>query len=231
MAGSRNTALAATAPAANTFHSFAFDAHAVQRLQQELLAFSSLISAAKAPDGVGEEALLAWFGASVDRMALLVICAHNIVPTHVARELQIGRFRADFGWACIDTMADPVVGMIELEPCERDTLFQKRQRSTPYLGERFLGGFAQLVDWCAFGYADACEDPAISSLIGPAYDRTAYVYALVAGDRRFASDGLSKRRLDWWADHIKLGRGTQMKSFDQLIAEGQRHLLNFVKAR
>ena len=218
--GSKKT----TTVAANTFHTFNFDATTLPQWKADLAAFSTLISAAAAPDGVGETALLKWFGASAERIALLAYVIHGIVPTHVARELTIGDFRADFGWAEVDPAVDATVGLIELENCEPHTLFEKKKRKAPYLGTRFLGGFGQLVDWCAFGQAQARTDAAISLILGPQHANASYVFALVAGDRRFSNDALSQSRLQWWRENMQVGHGTTTMTFDLLLQSGQRKL-------
>ncbi|MES2756032.1 MAG: hypothetical protein V4693_01560 [Pseudomonadota bacterium] len=192
--------------AANIFHSFHFDATTLQQWKTDLAAFIILISSTAAPNGVGEAALLKWFGASVERIALLAYAIHGILPTHVARELTIGDFRADFGWAEVDPDVDPTVGLIELENCEPRTLFEKKKRKAPYLGSRFLGGFGQLVDWCAFGQGQAKSDATISMLLGSQHLNASYVFALVAGDRRFSNDALSQSRLRWWKENMQISR-------------------------
>jgi len=209
---------------ANQFHAFNFDPAALAIWNRDLAALGTLISASAAPNGVGETALLKWFGASAARIALLAYAIHGVVPTHVARELKIGDFRADFGWAEIDPDVDPTVGLIELENCEPNTLFEQKARAAPYLGSRFLGGFSQLVDWCAFGQGNAESDAKISVLLGHQQTNASYVYALVAGDRRFSSDSLSERRLRWWRENIKLGHGTTTSTFDQVVQLGGHRL-------
>lgn len=210
--------------AANTFHPFNFDATTLPQWKADLAAFSLLISAAAAPHGVGETALLQWFGASVERIALLAYAIHGILPTHVARELTIGDFRADFGWAEVDPAVDATVGLIELENCEAKTLFEKKKRKAPYLGARFLGGFGQLVDWCAFGQAQAKSDASISLVLGLQHMNASYVFALVAGHRRFSSDVLSQTRLQWWRENMQVGHGTTTVTFDQVMQLGERKL-------
>lgn len=210
--------------AANAFHPFSFDATTLPQWKADLDAFGTLISVATAPAGVGETALLKWFGASVERIALLAYAIHGILPTHVARELTIGDFRADFGWAEVDPAVDATVGLIELENCEPSTLFEKKKRKAPYLGTRFLGGFGQLVDWCAFGQAQAKADAAISLVLGPQHANASYVFALVAGDRRFSNDALSQARLQWWRENMQIGHGTTTVTFDQVLQLGERKL-------
>lgn len=207
---------------ANKFHPFTFDSTKVQQWKNDLADFERLISPTSAPNGIGETALLKWFGFSVDRIALLAYAIHGILPTHVARELTIGDFRADFAWAEVDPSVDPTVGLIELENCEPKTLFEKKTRKAPYFGSRYLGGFGQLVDWCAFGQAQARTDATISSLLGAQHSNTQYVFALVAGDRRFANDALSRERLQWWRNNLKLGHGTDSVTFDQFEQFGKR---------
>lgn len=218
---------------ANTFHPFQFDARTLPQWHIDLAGFTQLISPASAPNGVKEPVLLAWFGASVDRMALLAYALHGIIPTHVARELYIGDFRADFGWADIDPDVEPTVGLIELENCEPKTLFEKKKRKAPYLGSRFLGGFGQLIDWCAFGQGQAKSDAAISVLLGTRYLNlnASYVFALVAGDRRFSNDALSQARLRWWRENMQVGHGTTTMTFDQVAQFGGQRLKIVHKAR
>lgn len=208
----------------NTFHAFNFDTTTLSQWTADLTALTTLISATTAPKGVGETALLKWFGTSVERIALLAFAIHGILPTHVARELVIGDFRADFGWAEVDPDVDPTVGLIELENCEPKTLFEKKKRKAPYLGARFLGGFGQLIDWCAFGQGQAKSDATISALLGPQHANTSYVFSLVAGDRRFASDALSETRLRWWRENVKVGHGTTTVTFDQVVQLGGQAL-------
>lgn len=216
---------------ANTFHPFHFDSKTPPQWKADLAAFAALISPAVAPNGVGETALLKWFGASAERIALLAYAIHGIVPTHVARELTIGDFRADFGWAEVDPDVDPTVGLIELENCEPKTLFEKKARKAPYLGSRFLGGFGQLVDWCAFGQGQAKSDATISTLLGSQHANASYVFALVAGDRRFSSDALSEARLRWWRENMQVGHGTTTATFDQVAQWGTQSLKILNKVR
>ena len=225
------TATASSRISANRFHPFAFGATTVRQWKTDLADFASLISPTIAPKGIGETALLKWFGASVDRIALLAYAIHRIVPTHVARELTIGDFRADFGWAEVDPDVDPTVGLIELENCEPKTLFEKKARKAPYLGSRFLGGFGQLVDWCAFGQAQARTDATISALLGSGHSNASYVFALVAGDRRFSNDALSETRLRWWRDNLQVGHGTSTVTFDQIVQLGGQAVKILEKAK
>jgi len=217
--------------AANTFHPFNFDSSTLPIWKAELLAFTTLISPAAAPNGVDEQTLLDWFGASIERISLLVYALYRIVPTHVARELTIGNFRADYGWADVDPTVDPTVGLIELENCEPSTLFTQKARTAPYLGSRFLGGFGQLVDWCAFGRADASVDAKISAVLGARHHKVTYLFALVAGDQRFASDALSQMRMQWWDANLKLGHGTVTRTFDKLMTDGRQALAILDKAK
>ncbi|MTW04814.1 Shedu immune nuclease family protein [Pseudoduganella ginsengisoli] len=227
----KKAASATACIAANTFHLFNFDSRTLPIWKAELAAFKALISPAAAPNGVDEQTLLDWFGASVERIALLVYALYRIVPTHVARELTIGNFRADYGWADVDPAVDPTVGLIELENCEPSTLFVQKGRTAPYLGNRFLGGFGQLVDWCAFGRTAANADAKISAVLGARHHSAAYVYALVAGDQRFASDALSQMRMQWWHENLKLGQGTVTRTFDKLITDGGQALTILDKAK
>lgn len=222
---------ATTCIGANTFHLFNFDSSTLPIWNAELAAFKTLISPAAAPNGLDEQTLLDWFGSSVERIALLVYALYRIVPTHVARELTIGNFRADYGWIDVDPTVDPTVGLIELENCEPTTLFTKRGRTAPYLGSRFLGGFGQLVDWCAFGRADAGVDANISAVLGARHHNVTYLFALVAGDQRFASDALSQRRMQWWGANLKLGHGTVTRTFDKLVTDGSQALAILDKAK
>lgn len=216
---------------ANIFHRFDFNAGTLPQWEAALSKFSVLISPATSPEGVGETKLLQWFGASAERIALLAYAMHGIVPTHVARELTIGDFRADFGWAEVDPDVDPTVGLIELENCEPKTLFETKQRKAPYLGNRFLNGFGQLVDWCAFGQGQARSDAAISRLLGAQHMNASYVFALVAGDRRFSNDALSQMRLRWWRENMQVGHGTTTVTFDQVVQLGGQALKILQKVR
>ncbi|MGU3778992.1 Shedu anti-phage system protein SduA domain-containing protein [Burkholderia metallica] len=220
--------------AGNLFHPFDFKGATTARWRSDWTTFKSMIWSASTPStpiSVGETALLTWFGGSVERIAMMVYAIHKIVPTHVARELEIGDFRADFAWASIDPDADATVGFIELENCLEKTIFEKKKRKAPYLGERFLGGFGQLVDWCAFGQNQAQADATISTLLGPKFDNARYVYSLVAGHRAFWNDALSLRRMNWWAANMSLGSGTTTLTFDQLEQEGSLNLKLLEKAR
>jgi hypothetical protein len=216
---------------ANKFHVFEFDSTTLPKWKIELVAFETLISPLVAPYGIGEAALLAWFGASVERVALLVYALYRIVPTHVARELTVGSFRSDFGWADVNLALEPTIGLIELENCEPNTLFTKRKRKAPYLGNRFLTGFGQLVDWCAFGQAEASTDATISAVLGARHQNVAYLFALVAGDQRFANDALSHKRLQWWEANLKLGNGTVTRTFDKVVKDGTRALTILDRAK
>lgn len=217
--------------AANLFHPFHFDSHTLPIWKDELNAFTRLISPAIAPNGVDEQTLLNWFGGAVERIALLVYGLYRIVPTHVARELTVGNFRADYGWADVDPAVDPTVGFIELESCEPNTLFTPKGRSAPYLGSRFLAGFGQLVDWCAFGQGDASADAKISAVLGARHQKVAYLFALLAGDQRFASDALSQMRMQWWDANLKLGHGTITRTFDKLVTDCGQALAILYKAK
>lgn len=208
----------------NEFQTVRFGPDMVAIWQTDLSALENLLSAATSPNGVDERKLLGWFGSSTERIALLAYALHGIIPTHVARELRVGNFRTDFAWAEVDPDADSTVGLIELEDCKPTTLFEQRARKAPYFGKRFLGGFAQLVDWCAFGQAQAKSDPAISSLLGPCHANASYVFGLVAGHRRFADDALSQARLDWWHANIHVGHGRSIVTFDKLCQVARSHL-------
>lgn len=216
---------------ANIFHDFIFDKNTLPTWKTELAAFENLISPASAPNGVAEKVMLAWFGASIDRIALLVYALYRIVPTQVARELTVGDFRSDFAWIDNDATVNPTVGLIELENCEPSTLFVQKTRKAPYLGSRFLGGFGQLVDWCAFGQAQASTDATISAVLGARHQNVSYEFALVAGDQRFASDALSQRRMQWWNANVKLGGGTVTRTFDHVVREGTQALQILDKVR
>ncbi|WP_155754141.1 hypothetical protein [Burkholderia vietnamiensis] len=231
---------AASAPKAsrritgNKFHAFQLDQTILKRWEADWDTFKSMIwdsSTPAKPVSVGETALLRWFGESVERIALMVYAIHKIVPTHVARELTIGDFRADFAWAEVDADVDATVGLIEFENCEPKTLFEQKNRKAPYLGSRFLDGFGQLVDWCAFGYDRASTDSRISTLLGTKHTNAAYVFSLVAGHREFSNDKLALVRLQWWDNNLKLGHGTITRTFDQVEQEGRRNLkvLNSVR--
>lgn len=214
--------------AANVFHAFA-DTDLETKWSAELTVLDSWLKGSVAIGGIGERALLNWFGAAEVRIAMLAFGLTGIVPTHVARELTIGRFRTDFTWATIDPDARPLVGLIELENAESNTLFEKKARAIPHIGSRFLGGFGQLVDWCAFGSADAQIDPNISAVIGahPRSGETEYRFDLVAGLDAFAADPLSRSRLSWWNQNILVGRGTQTVTFTRLCEDVQQRLKVF----
>jgi hypothetical protein len=213
----------------NAFHAVRFDSDMLSMWQKDLSELENLLSAS--PNGLGERRLLAWFGSSTERIALLAFALHGIMPTHVARELRVGNFRTDFAWAEVAPDVDSTVGLIELEDCMPNTLFVQKERKAPYIGARFLGGFAQLVDWCAFGQAEAKSDPAISSLLGPNHTNASYVFGLVAGHRRFAQDALSHARLDWWHLNIRVGHGTSMVTFDKLCQAASSRIKMLLAAR
>ena len=192
----------------------------------DLADFEQLISPAVNPKGLDEESLLKWFGASIHRMALIPFALTGIPPTHVARELTIGRFRVDFAWASIQPGMKPSFGFIELQDASEDTLFRVGTRAVPYIGRSFLDGFSQLVDWCCFGQNEVKTNSTISSLVVEhqhAY-QTVYQYALIAGLDRFAQDPFNSQRLVWWNDHIKLGAGTDTKTFTGLWLEAKERL-------
>jgi hypothetical protein len=192
--------------------------HAIKLLEDEF-------SVAKHPRGVAERPLLDFFGASVENIALLVFGLHGVMPTYVAREFELGHFRSDFAWIALDDQSKPLVGFIELEPALEDTLFKtSRSRNAPYLGDRFLGGFGQLVDWCAFGRGEAALDPKISPLLGANGYQAIYLYGLVAGLDRFALDRLSHNRLTWWQQNIAIGNGTCFKTFSQLLLDADNKI-------
>ena len=112
----------------------------------DLADFEQLINPALNPKGLDEDTLLKWFGATTHRMALLPFALTGIPPTHVARELTIGRFRVDFAWASIQPGLKPNFGFIELQDALGDTLFRSGTRQVPYIGRSFLDGFSQLAD-------------------------------------------------------------------------------------
>jgi hypothetical protein len=215
----------------NRFHPFHFDPRTLPQWKMDLADLQNAISPTHAPNGVQEAVLLRWFGVSIDRIALLAYSLHGIVPTHVARELTVGCFRADFAWAEVDPDVDPTVGLIEIENCEATTLFEQKSRKAPYLGSRFLGGFGQLVDWCAFGQGLARTDAAISALLGPHHANASYVFGLVAGHRRFASDALSQQRMQWWKENMQVGHGTSTSTFDSVCQVGNSRLRILAKAK
>lgn len=200
-------------------------------MEGDLSGLENEISPSAAPLGLGESILLHWFGSSVERISLLAYAMHGIVPTHVARELTVGCFRADFAWAEIDPDVDSTIGLIEIENCKPTTLFEQKGRKAPHIGGRFLEGFGQLVDWCAFGQGLAKTDATISSLLGAQHANASYVFGLVAGHRRFASDALSRQRMQWWKDNIQVGHGTSTFTFDSVCQVGKSRLKILSKAR
>ena len=156
---------------------------------------------------------------------------YRIVPTHVARELTVGDFRADFGFADVDPDVSPTIGLIELENCQPNTLFSQKQCKAPYLRSRFLGGFGQLVDWCAFGQSQASTDATMSAVLGPRHQNVRYVFALVAGDQRFSVDALSMQRKQWWDANVKLGSGTVIHTFDDIVRNGGQAVSILLKTK
>jgi hypothetical protein len=230
-AKSRSPTLTKKRIAANKFHPFHFDNTTPALWKAELAAFGTLISPAAAPNGVKEKVLLAWFGASIERIALLAYALYRIVPTHVARELTVGDFRSDFAFADVDPSVYPTIGLIEIEDCQPNTLFVQKGRKAPYLGSRFLGGFGQLVDWCAFGRGQADSDATISAVLGGHNQNVSYTFALVAGDQRFSVDSLSKQRMQWWDANIKLGNDTVTRTFDDIVRDGAQAVAILHKAK
>jgi len=176
--------------------------------------------------GVGEKELLAWFGENANRMALLAYATSNVVPTHVAREVIIGGFRADFAWICKEPNASPIVCFVEIEGALPTTLFRKKKkgRIEPYIGDKFLDGFSQLVDWCSFGRALAETHPLVGDVLNNDTRAISYRYSLIAGIDDFMQNASLHRRLMWWHDNIKLGHGTETLTFTALVNQGRRNL-------
>lgn len=167
-------------------------------------------------DGVSETVLLHWFGEDLDRIGLLVYALHRVVPTHLARELTIGSFRTDFAWACIEADLKPLVGFIEVEHALRDSLFKQKTRIAPYIGDSFLSGFSQLIDWCSFGRGQATTDPQVSAVVGKTPGPVHYYFSLVVGQDRFIPGQLEEDRFDWWKGNLKLGQGTTISTYTDI---------------
>lgn len=193
-------------------------ANAVKALKKEADDLEALLATIPTSgNGIVEGDLLAWFGENVYRTALLACGTLNAIPSHVARELTVGNFRADFAWIGLSDKARPVVMLIELEGALHDTLFHtKKNRKSPYFGEKFLEGFSQLVDWCAFGKSQAEFNPTIAQVIQNDPRTPSYRFALVAGSDHFLKDRSLESRMMWWQSNIKLGEDTSTVTFEEI---------------
>lgn len=204
--------------AANIFHPFRISGASVI-WAAELNELEKMLSAAVHPRGVAERVLLDWFGMKAERVAMLVFALHGVIPTHVAREFDIGNFRSDFAWISNNGLGEHQVGLVELEDALPETLFTsngRKTRNTPYIGMRFLSGFSQLVDWCSFGQAEVARHPLISNVIGAYRGPVLYYFALVAGVDHFSPGAFAENRMQWWDANIKLGNGTSIKTFSKM---------------
>ncbi|WP_127172172.1 Shedu anti-phage system protein SduA domain-containing protein [Xanthomonas euvesicatoria] len=178
-----------------------------------------LTSASSSGAGLDERSLLAWFGVSVERIALLAYSVFGFVPDAVAREMTLATFRADFAW--VRRAKGPIqastVCFVEFEAALPKTLFEKKKRNAPYFGNSFLQGFSQLVDWCTFGMVEAEQNFAVAqALNGASSKRTDLRYLLVAGLDDFLNEN-TRNRLNWWSTNITLGRGTDFKTYSAIV--------------
>lgn len=224
-----NTPAAVAAPAlvgAGVFHQLTLQG-AAQKWLVEIASLEGLLATGvSAGVGVFETALLHWFGHSLERIALLAYATHGIVPTHVAREMTLGTFRADFAWISIDTNAAPVVCFVELEEARPDTLFRQGTRIAPYIGRKFLDGFSQLVDWCCFGHGEAKNHPLVAAVLGNNNRTVSYNFSLIAGLDDFANNAALQHRLEWWRRNIIVGDGTTTLTFSAFCQHAKRNLNN-----
>jgi len=197
----------------NIFHRFS-PVDLVQTWSTEAAALDTLLNSKSG--GIDESTLLRWFGESIDRIALLVYAMEKVVPTHIAREMTIGGFRTDFGWAQVTATEAPSVGFVEIEHAKADSLFVKKTRSTPYIGNSFLQGYSQLVDWASFGNADARNDSKISAVVGKHPEPVNYHFCLVVGQQRFIPGQQELDRFRWWQQHLRVNNHTKIKTYSDI---------------
>lgn len=194
------------------------EAKAVQRLADEASALSAMLATIKTSGkGLGEQGLLDWFGENVYRTALLAVGTKSAIPSHVARELRVGNFRADFAWISLTDDARPMVALVELEGALESTLFHKKpNRDAPYIGAKFLEGFSQLVDWCAFGKGEAESHAGIARVLRNDKRTPLYNFTLVAGSDYFLGDKALEKRMIWWHQNVKLGDDTTASTYEDI---------------
>ncbi|MFL6672592.1 MAG: Shedu anti-phage system protein SduA domain-containing protein [Massilia sp.] len=169
--------------------------------------------------GIAEKPLLSWFGASAERIAILAVGlpGGRAIPTHVAREITIHHFRADFAWLFLPTSHDeaPHLMFIELQGALHTSIFKLKGKRTPEWSMDFLSGFGQLVDWNCFS-GEIAEWSALTKLVVSHTREVRVDYALVAGLSEDIRDKLSERRLNHWREKVRLGNNLHLSTFDEL---------------
>lgn len=167
--------------------------------------------------GMRERELLAWFGASTARMALLALAAGRPPPLFVAREFIISDMRTDF--ALLEVPQSPNIAphllLVECQGALPGTLFRAGKRTLLHWGADFLEGFGQLMDWHFVGYHEVLSQK-IATLAAGHLKPLQTTFMLVAGLQRFSRDPLSKLRLDWWANTVSLGSNFKIARFDDV---------------
>lgn len=208
--------------AGNRFHRCQHSCGDVLRAAADLQA----VLAAAPPNGLAEQPLLRWFGASTQRMSLLAYAEGHLDPTYVAREFVMADMRADF--ALLEVPADPAMSprllLVECQGALHNSLFRSGGRSLKYWGRDFLDGFSQVVDW-HFSEHYTQSSQAVASLTAHCQEPLSVSFMLVAGLRRFAGDALSRRRLAWWGQRITLSSRFQIKRFDDVAIEARHWAL------
>ncbi|OWQ44411.1 hypothetical protein CDL60_25180 [Roseateles noduli] len=193
--------------------------HTSDDSHNEALALSWWLRSVR-PEGLKEQALLEWFGASTARMALLAHASGRPPPHFVAREFILGDMRADFALLEVPMTPDvpPRLVLIEFQGALPNSLFEARGRTFHYWGRDFLDGFSQLMDWHFAGY-HATLSQKVATLVADCRRPVDTTFMLVAFLRQFSKDALSERRLVWWSDTVSLGSNFRAVRFDDVANE------------
>lgn len=197
---------------------------------------ASILAAAEAlkkliacsPEGIKEQALLRWFGASGERITLFTLGLQNqsYVSQYIAREITIKNFRADF--ACLHVSPaktlPPRLLLIEAQGALPNSVFHRGRRAMPSWSNDFLSGFAQVVDWHCFKDEIDTWPPLTQIVTGHAH--VDVDFAVIAGLSADVADALSKKRLKHWREHVGLGNNLHISTFDALHLHAEALLNN-----
>lgn len=171
------------------------------------------------PGGLKEQPLLDWFGETEERIALFALGLPNqsYLPTHVAREITIKNFRADFACLYVETGKNlpPRLLLIEAQGALHNSVFESKGRTTPLWSKDFLSGFAQVVDWHCFKGEIGTWAPLTKLVAGHAAP-VQVDFAVIAGLNVDVADQLSQQRMSHWMEHVRIGNNLHISTFDAL---------------
>jgi hypothetical protein len=181
------------------------------------------------PDGSKEQPLLDFLGVSTQRIALFGYAVGHVIPTHVAREVQLGNMRADFGLLSLptDRAVAPRLLLVECQAALENSVFEQGNRGLKYWGYDYLDGFSQLADWKCMDYAHVTNQE-IATLVQHHSEQMQVSFMLVAGLRKYVLDNISRNRFRWWMDNITLGPNFSVKKFDDIALEAKSNAQNHV---